>query len=151
MSTETTSAIAGSLGRQEGVTVRPVITPKASVATGPERTAAPSPSDPSAETRLGQDLSVREQELPPKDEQGQRERLQHAVSEMNHFVQNLQRDLQFEVDTDLGRTVISVVDSETKELIRQIPSEEVLERLRHFELAEAGGTGADGLLLKVQA
>jgi flagellar protein FlaG len=94
---------------------------------------------------------VREQDLPPEAQAGNRERLRQAVSEMNTFLQNLQRDLKFEVDTELGQTVISVVDSETKELIRQIPSEEVLERARRLEQGDVAGTVTDGLLLKVQA
>ncbi len=155
MSTDTTSAIAGSFGRQDGATVRPVITPKVSAAASPESSVVPQQASAPAAAgpaRQGQDLAVREQELPPKEEAPeQQERLQQAVSEMTSFVQNLQRDLQFQVDKDLGRTVISVVDSETKELIRQIPSEEVLERVRRLDLAEGTSAGADGLLLKVQA
>lgn len=158
MSTDTTSAIAGSFGRQDGATVRPVTTPTASVVASPEtaaavkNAAAPAPSEPASSTRQGQELAVREQELPPKEEAPEeQERLQQAVTDMTNFVQNLQRDLQFEVDTDLGQTVISVVDSETKELIRQIPSEEVLERVRRLDLTDGTGAGADGLLLKVQA
>jgi flagellar protein FlaG len=52
--------------------------------------------------------------------------LQSALSRMTEHVQNLQRALQFSVDEESGETVVRVVDSETKELIRQIPSEELL-------------------------
>ncbi|WP_150909669.1 flagellar protein FlaG [Marinobacter halotolerans] len=53
----------------------------------------------------------------------QREQLDEAVSQLNDFVQSVQRDLQFEVNDDLGGTVVRVVDQSTKELIRQIPDE----------------------------
>jgi flagellar protein FlaG len=54
------------------------------------------------------------------------EQLQKTVREMNAKVQNLRRNLQFSVDDISGRSVIKVIDSETDEVIRQIPSEEIL-------------------------
>lgn len=65
-----------------------------------------------------------------------REQLDDAVSQLNDFVQNVQRDLQFEVDNDLGQTIVKVVDQSTKEVIRQIPDELALrlaENLRQDE------------------
>ncbi|SNB54922.1 flagellar protein FlaG [Marinobacter sp. es.042] len=53
----------------------------------------------------------------------QRDQLDDAVSQLNNFVQNVQRDLQFEVDNDLGQTIVKVVDQSTQEVIRQIPDE----------------------------
>jgi flagellar protein FlaG len=53
----------------------------------------------------------------------QREQLDDAVSKLNDFVQNVQRDLQFEVNNELGETIVRVVDQETREVIRQIPDE----------------------------
>jgi flagellar protein FlaG len=55
--------------------------------------------------------------------EAQREQLDEAVSQLNDFVQNVQRDLQFEVSDDLGQTIVKVVDQSTKEVIRQIPDE----------------------------
>ncbi|AFJ03473.1 Flagellin protein FlaG [Methylophaga frappieri] len=49
-----------------------------------------------------------------------------AVSQINDYVQNMQRSLQFSVDELSGRNVVTVIDKETEEVIRQIPSEEVL-------------------------
>jgi len=49
-----------------------------------------------------------------------------AVSKINEIVQSIQRDLTFNLDKDSGETVIRVMDSESGELIRQIPSEEAL-------------------------
>jgi len=53
----------------------------------------------------------------------QREQLDSAVTRLNDFVQNVQRDLQFEVDREAGQTIVKVVDRETDEVIRQIPDE----------------------------
>ena len=55
--------------------------------------------------------------------EAQREQLDEAVSQLNDFVQSVQRDLQFEVDNDLGETIVRVVDQSTQEVIRQIPNE----------------------------
>ena len=55
-----------------------------------------------------------------------REQLDDAVSQLNDFVQNVQRDLQFEVDNEMGQTIVKVVDQSTQEVIRQIPDEVAL-------------------------
>ena len=52
--------------------------------------------------------------------------LEKAVSEINDYVQTLNRSLQFSVDDDSGRTVIKVIDPQSDEVIRQIPPEEIL-------------------------
>lgn len=54
------------------------------------------------------------------------EDLGRAISQLNDFVQSVQRDLQFEVDQELGKTIVRVVDQETQEVIRQIPDEVAL-------------------------
>ena len=59
--------------------------------------------------------------------------LSQAVKQINDFVQDIQRDLEFSVDDDTGRTVIRVFDSKTDELIRQIPNEEVLELAKNLK------------------
>lgn len=97
---------------------------------------------------MRQGVAVAEQGNEPERAMKDTGDLQQAVTRMNDFVQNLQRDLRFEVDDDLGRTVISVVDSETKEVIRQIPPETVIERARRLQAQE---DAAEGLLLREQA
>lgn len=52
--------------------------------------------------------------------------IQDRVVELNSYMQNLNRSLQFSIDDQSGDTVIKVIDSETDELIRQIPAEELL-------------------------
>jgi flagellar protein FlaG len=66
----------------------------------------------------------------------QREKLDDAVSQLNDFVQNVQRDLQFEVDNDLGQTVVKVVDQSTREVIRQIPDEVALRLAENLQQNE---------------
>ena len=52
--------------------------------------------------------------------------LDEAVQNLNDHVQTVNRELQFSVDKDSGKTVIKVIDKETHEVIRQIPGEEAL-------------------------
>jgi flagellar protein FlaG len=49
-----------------------------------------------------------------------------AVGEVRDFVQSQQRNLDFSFSPESNQPVVQVTDTETGELIRQIPSEEVL-------------------------
>jgi flagellar protein FlaG len=55
-----------------------------------------------------------------------------AVKNLKDFVQNTHRELNFSIDEQTGYTVVKVIDRETKEVIRQIPAEEVLAVARHI-------------------
>jgi flagellar protein FlaG len=59
------------------------------------------------------------------------------VSNLNQLVRELHRELRFSVDKESGDTVIKVIDSETDEVVRQIPSEELMALRRRLE--EAAG------------
>lgn len=83
-------------------------------------------------------------------EQVSAEELGRAVDTINAHVQNLQRSLQFSVDEELGRTIVKVLDSETDEMIRQIPTEEVLAIARTIQDMTAENR-ADGLFFEEQA
>jgi flagellar protein FlaG len=102
---------------------------------------APTASTPASAASTGE---VRRQDLPgsgqtapaasqsaapsvlEQDVQKMRDDVEQAVEHLSSYVQNIRRDLQFTVDEDSGRTVVKVVDSETGDLIRQIPSAEIL-------------------------
>jgi flagellar protein FlaG len=58
--------------------------------------------------------------------------LSKAIGELTSHAQSINRDLEFSVDENLNRTVITVYDSATEEVIRQIPSEEVIALARHL-------------------
>lgn len=75
----------------------------------------------------GKDLP--QQEEPPSEDV---ENIESAVSKMNEQVQQTHRQLHFSVDRDLDRVVITVTDSATDEVIRQIPSEEALSFAKRF-------------------
>ncbi len=59
--------------------------------------------------------------------------LQSAVANVEGYVQSMQRDLQFTVDEDLDQTVVKVLDSDSGEIIRQIPEAIFLELARRLK------------------
>lgn len=88
-------------------------------------------------TRVAGSASTNDQILPAAElDQSMELRVREAVGNLNQFVQKLTRTLQFSVDEESGRTVIKVVDSETNQLIRQIPPEEVLVLARNLAKGE---------------
>ncbi|ABI56055.1 flagellar protein FlaG [Alkalilimnicola ehrlichii MLHE-1] len=54
------------------------------------------------------------------------EQVGQAVDRINDFVQVVQRDLEFSVHDDTGRTVVRVFDTNSEELVRQFPADEIL-------------------------
>ncbi|MEM7280092.1 MAG: flagellar protein FlaG [Pseudomonadota bacterium] len=52
--------------------------------------------------------------------------VEQLAERLNEFARSIKRELQFSVDDSSGRTVIKVLDPQTDEVIRQIPSEEIL-------------------------
>ena len=69
-----------------------------------------------------------------------------AVVDLNDYVQRVGRDLHFSLDKESGKTIIKVLNSETKELIRQIPPKEVLELAEILE--QTNDLTSTGLLEK---
>jgi len=59
--------------------------------------------------------------------------IQQVAKRIDSYLKSVSRSLEFRVDAASGRTIVSVRDSQTGDLIRQIPGEEVL---RLAELAE---------------
>jgi flagellar protein FlaG len=62
----------------------------------------------------------------PQDSAREAERLEEAVDTAKEAVDQAGVALEFSVDEDVGRTIVKVVDKVTAEIIRQIPSEEML-------------------------
>ena len=56
-----------------------------------------------------------------------------AAQEIQQFVQKMGRNLNFSIDETTGYHVVRVVNPDTGELIRQLPSEELLKIARDFE------------------
>ena len=91
--------------------------------------------------------------LPPQASEPVREisseELTEAVSNIADYVQNVSRQLNFSIDEQLGSTVVTVLDSDTDEIIRQIPSDEAIAISRY--IADQIDDPVKGLLVQSEA
>ena len=60
-------------------------------------------------------------------------KLTEMVRDVNDFLQETHRTILFKIDEKSGEVLIQVQDSKTHEVIRQIPSEEMLEIAKHLD------------------
>lgn len=72
------------------------------------------------------------------------EELTQAVQQIQNVLPEMARSLQFSIDKDLGVAVVKVIDKDSNKVIRQIPSEEVLQISKALDKLQ-------GLLVKQQA
>ena len=72
------------------------------------------------------------------------EQINQALDEVRNALQPVAQNLLFSLDSDTGKTVIKIVDASTDEVIKQIPSEEIL------AISKALGK-LQGLLVKQEA
>lgn len=61
------------------------------------------------------------------------EEIDYAVEVINDTMTQINRSLNFGVDEDNGRTVIKIIDRDTDEVIKQIPSEDLLKLISHMQ------------------
>jgi len=130
------------LNRVESPTVQSSSAPQVSAQPPPENQAVVRQNLPPAGKGVPSQVSTPEN----KDE------IAKAVEQLSSHVQTLNRDLQFSVEEELGmgRTVVKVLDSETKEVIRQIPSEEVIKIAKQLKEMIEANTSSEGLFLEEQ-
>ncbi|MDP5240685.1 flagellar protein FlaG [Uliginosibacterium sp. 31-16] len=77
-------------------------------------------------------------------QQPSRQQIDAAMEQMREALPPVARNLQFSLDEETGRSVVKVVDATTHEVIRQMPSEELLNIARTLDKLT-------GLLLKQKA
>ncbi|MDR1462967.1 MAG: flagellar protein FlaG [Azoarcus sp.] len=56
----------------------------------------------------------------------QEQSVRESVEKLNEFIRPYVTSLQFSVDKDAGKFVVKILDTETKEIIKQFPSEKIL-------------------------
>ncbi|MGL5990452.1 MAG: flagellar protein FlaG [Plesiomonas sp.] len=64
--------------------------------------------------------------------------LSAVTQQLNEFMRGMNRQLSFHLDEDLNRQVVSVVDRESGEVVRQLPSKEMLELAKKMADQMAG-------------
>lgn len=83
-------------------------------------------------------------QLPEQKDYDNKQHIAHTIEDINHFFQTAQRSLAFSLDDASGHMVMQIRDSQTNELIRQIPSEDVLKLAKQLD-------DLTGVLFKAQA
>jgi flagellar protein FlaG len=83
----------------------------------------------------------KETSVPPPPSQKQ---LEAAVKEVARIVQPKASNLDFAIDKDSGKTIVRITDRQTGEMIRQIPSEEMVDLARNLDRMQ-------GMLMKQKA
>ena len=64
--------------------------------------------------------------------------LEQAIRRLNQYVAGSRTDLQFRIDEEADRVVVSIVDSDSGRVLRQMPSEDALRIARYLD---SGGIG----------
>lgn len=90
-------------------------------------------SQQAAQVHSSEQSKERVQAAIQENEQVSAEELDAAIERLNELMKDGQRSLNFSVDKDLDEVVIKVMDTETEELIRQIPNEEALKFAKNLE------------------
>lgn len=79
-----------------------------------------------------------------KDVQPSSREMEDAVKSLNEFTGLTAQNVQFSIDQDSGKTVVKVVDTQTQEVLRQIPNAEALSMSRSLSKLQ-------GLLIREKA
>lgn len=82
---------------------------------------------------VSKEVSAPESSKPAEKTEISVEELQAAIDKLNDFMKQGQRSLSFSVDQSADEVVVRVVDTQTEELVRQIPNEETLRIKEHLE------------------
>ena len=84
-------------------------------------------------TQTRQKLPPIEAKAPPKVAEFEPKDIDKAVEDLQNFVEALGRDLSFRRDESINKSIITVRDANTNQLVRQIPAEEVVEVARQIK------------------
>lgn len=82
---------------------------------------------------------------PVAEHQPSAEQLKNVVDNINRTLKQANKNLEFSVDKSTNRQIVKLVDTETGDVVRQFPSEEMLAISRSIDQIQ------QGLLLKQKA
>ncbi|MEL0648218.1 flagellar protein FlaG [Pseudoalteromonas agarivorans] len=92
----------------------------------------------SSQKQLNNQFSLQDSEANSSQNQRlEREQLEKVAQQLQEFMGEMNRSLQFQVDEDSGRDVIKILDKTSGDVIKQYPSEEVLSLVS--KLSESAG------------
>lgn len=68
-----------------------------------------------------------------------------AAAEVSQYIDTVSRSLQISVDGEIDRPIVTVIDGDTEEVIRQIPAEEIVAIARFLKSQGVDMAGRDSL------
>lgn len=126
--------------------------PVSNYATGTAPAATPAPAAPAVSTRApAKDNAVQtpntaavaaNNKVTPGEAEGIK--LDNAIDAINKFLKPVASGLEFSIDKDSGRTVVQVIDTDTRDVLRQYPSKQALAMSQELDKLQ-------GLLLRDKA
>ena len=81
-------------------------------------------------------VTMAESDLEPFDSDADDDSMEHAISRLNDYVQSVKRDIIFDFDPASGEPSVTVVDRESRKVLRQFDSKEALELARKLDKQE---------------
>ncbi|MES2740875.1 MAG: flagellar protein FlaG [Pseudomonadota bacterium] len=103
-------------------TIKPLPSALASPLLAPAAATVSQPGREVTTSGAPQSVAFAEKVAPPVDPAA----LKYSVEAINKFLK-VNSEVQFSIDDASGKSVIKVVDTESKEILRQFPSEQALE------------------------
>ena len=101
-------------------------------------------SAPTSELAANAPVAPVTESKPAEKQPASEDQLKDAVKAANDFVQPINNAVEFSLDKDSDKMIVKVVDTATREVIRQFPSEEMLALAQALDKIQ-------GLLIKQKA
>lgn len=74
----------------------------------------------------------RKQEIPSAREEIPREEIEKAAEKLNRLMRIIEKNMKFSVDERTHRVIVKIIDSQTGEVLNEIPSKRILDLLGSF-------------------
>lgn len=104
----------------------------------------PAPAAPAFESKPAVAPAQLETAVQQPDANPPAAQVAEALQSINKTIQVMAQNVEFSVDEESDRAIVKVVDRETKEVIRQMPTKEALEIAKALDRVQ-------GLLIRQQA
>jgi len=98
--------------------------------------AVPKTVDTEQQLKKADEVVQKSTEQVQQSQKVQEEQLEVAVTKLNDYIQNVQRDLEFKTDDASGKTIVTVIDRKTSEVVRQIPDDVALTLAQNLQQDE---------------
>ena len=95
-------------------------------------------NDKASENQQRQPLAPSQQQAPEEAKAAGSRLLPEAVKQLEQIVQAFDRNLKFRIHDETHAVMVQVLDSETNEVIREFPSEQILDMVSMFQQQISG-------------